>query len=227
MIFSDSMTTRHTLFSLNYRYHTILSLMPQVYMATNQYICSPRLQPAHTQCARCVWLNRQNCYTEYYASMSGGSLTSYCGDGPLIYHYSQLEAPNGVWEKDWKDVGSAWGLGLSLNSGITDGNSAISRLLSQMIPTTTDLDPELPSISEALAVLAGCTLVLSSQSSPFIHCKSPVRVSLSVRDDCDKCCKYNPNSPEMPRKYNCSLYTGKLTRKCTRLELHDTGKNPH
>ena len=110
-----------------------------------------------------------DCYTEYYASMSGGSLTSHCGDHPLAYGKSEPRATNGVWEKDWVSVASEWGNGLSLASGITNGNSAISRLLTQLIPTENALDPGLPSISEGLAVLVGCTLMMSSQGAPFIH----------------------------------------------------------
>ena len=113
-----------------------------------------------------------DCFTEYYASMSGGSLTSKCDDHSLAYSKSRPEARNGFWEKDWKDVASEWGLGLSLGAGISDGDSAIARLLTQLIPETNALDPNLPSISEALAVLAGCTLILSSQGAPFVHCKS-------------------------------------------------------
>lgn len=125
----------------------------------------------YTMCSMRV-AQSPDCFTEYYASKSGGSLTSYCGDDySLAYSKSRPEAPRGVWEKDWKDVASEWGLGLSLNAGIADGDSAIARLLTQLIPQTNALDPNLPSISEALAVLAGCTLILSSQGAPFVHCK--------------------------------------------------------
>ena len=125
----------------------------------------------YTMCSMRV-AQSPDCYTEYHASMSGGSLTSHCDDDSLAYSKSRPEAPNGSWEKDWKDVASEWGLGLSLGAGIADSNSAIARLLTQLIPETNALDPNLPSISEALAVLAGCTLILSSQGAPFVHCKS-------------------------------------------------------
>ena len=129
--------------------------------STNEYtMCSMRVAQS------------PDCYTEYNASMSGGSLTSRCGDHSLAYSKSRPEAPNGFWEKDWKDVASEWGLGLSLNAGISDGDSAIARLLTQLIPVSIALNPNLPSLSEALEVVAGCTLFLSSQGAPFVHCKS-------------------------------------------------------
>ena len=129
-----------------------------------------------------------------------------------------------------KDVASEWGYGLSLNAGITEGKSAISRLLTQFIPTTNALDPNLPSISEALAVLAGCTLVLSSQGSPFVHCKAFHRNLLPLQD-------YSPSRetcrgskplllPFSPPKHVLLLRLKSrdrmLTQNFARLELHDT-----
>ena len=111
-----------------------------------------------------------SCSTEYSASVSGGSLTSHCdADNPLAYIKSEPTAPHGVWNRDWVSVIGEWGLSLSLNAGIVNENGANARLLTQLIPTSESLDTSLPSISEALAVLAGGTLVLSSLDSPFVH----------------------------------------------------------
>ena len=112
------------------------------------------------------------CSTVYHASLSGGTLRAYCDDDPnnnLPYHLSHPEAPVGFVETDWKNIASEWASTLSLNNGITDGKAANARLLMQLIPTTPALDPSLPSIAEALAVLAGCTLLISAQDAPFIH----------------------------------------------------------
>lgn len=111
-----------------------------------------------------------NCSTEYHSSTSGGSLNSNCEvNNRLAYIESVPKATSGIWSADWVNVASEWGMALSLNAGITDGLSANARLLTQLIPTMNTLDPSLPSISEALAVLAGNTLLLSSLDSPFIH----------------------------------------------------------
>ena len=113
------------------------------------------------------------CSTEYHASLSGGSLRAHCiKDDPNNrnpYSNSRPEAPMGFVETDWRNIASEWSNSLSLNSGITDGKAASARLLTQLIPTTPALDPSLPSIAEALAVLAGCTLLISAQDAPFIH----------------------------------------------------------
>lgn len=112
-----------------------------------------------------------NCSTIYRASLSGGSLESQCekANDDLAYSKSDPKATNGVLSSDWINVAISWATSLSLNSGISDGNASNARLLTQLIPTARSLDPSLPSIGEALAVLAGSTLLTSSRDAPFIH----------------------------------------------------------
>ena len=159
--------------------HPIFPILPESYNTVFNYsqiwgqdsvfVLATSATGTYTMCSMRVALS-PNCSTEYSASVSGGSLTSHCDPGnPLAYIRSEPKAPQGVWSQDWVNVVSEWGIGLSLNAGIVNGNGANARLLSQLIPTSTSLDPSLPSISEALAVLAGGTLILSSQDSPFIH----------------------------------------------------------
>jgi len=60
--------------------------------------------------------------------------------------------------------------GLSLSSGLFDGNASNARLLTQFILTASDhgnLSLAHPSAAEALAVLAGCTLLQSATDAPF------------------------------------------------------------
>ena len=119
------------------------------------------------------------CTTRYQASISGGQLTVHCDrDDPensLPYQKSQPDARSGNWAPDWKNIASEWMNALALGTGISDGASSNARILTQLIPEwnsesrAASLSPTLPSIGEALGVLAGCTLLLASQSSPFIH----------------------------------------------------------
>lgn len=112
-----------------------------------------------------------NCSTEYWASSSGGSLSSRCEDenDQLSYHRSDSSATNGVLNGDWINVAIDWAQSISLGSGITDDNASNPRLLSQLIPTSAELNPSLPTIAEALAVLACSTLIMSTKDAPFIH----------------------------------------------------------
>jgi hypothetical protein len=119
------------------------------------------------------------CTTLYQAAISGGKITVHCDeddpDNTLPYKKSFPDAPVGVWTPDWKNIASEWLNSLSLGTGISDGAASNARLLTQLTPEynnethTASLNPFLPSIGEALGVLAGCTLMLSSQWAPFIH----------------------------------------------------------
>ena len=134
------------------------------------YVLAASATGEYTMCSLRVALTPR-CSTRYHASLSRGNLSTHCEDpnDRLMYSKSHADATDGVIEKDWASVAAEWATSLSLGTGISDANASNSRLLSQLIPTGQDLDPSLPSIAEALAVLSGCTLLLSSTDSPFIH----------------------------------------------------------
>ncbi|KAL6720652.1 hypothetical protein ACLMJK_002577 [Lecanora helva] len=150
-------------------YNTVLNAS-SAYGPNSVYLLAATQDKAYTMCSIRAAVT-PSCSTHYHVTVSGAALSVNCEDPEdrLAYRKSVPEAPNGVWEKDWKDVASGWASALSLNAGISDGKASNARLLSQMIPKANRLDPALPSISEALAVLAGNTLLLSSLNSPFIH----------------------------------------------------------
>lgn len=121
-----------------------------------------------------------NCSTQYHAEQSGGHLSVYCDDDPLnTLSYMRSQPHQGdeplltIYSSDWKNIASEWMNSISLSQGIADGNASIARILSQMIPPdnngTMNLLNNMPSIGEALSVLAACTLLLASSMSQFIH----------------------------------------------------------
>jgi len=59
--------------------------------------------------------------------------------------------------------------GLALNDGTVNANGSNARVLTQFVPKTPTLDPSLPSIAEALAVMAGSTLLQSTKDAPFVE----------------------------------------------------------
>ncbi|OAG44754.1 hypothetical protein AYO21_01244 [Fonsecaea monophora] len=119
----------------------------------------------------------RNCTTYYRVAQSGGQLSVECDKSrgnTLPYVHAVKDAPIGDWVADWKDVGSEWLRSLSLTAGVNDANASSARLLSQMIPaysagTPTVLTSNMPTIGEAVAVLAGETALLSSSNAPFVH----------------------------------------------------------
>ncbi|KAJ5158869.1 uncharacterized protein N7500_008520 [Penicillium coprophilum] len=116
------------------------------------------------------------CSTNYSADKSGAFLSTNCQNpsNDLQYDKRQDAFYEGEWNGDWKNIASEWANSVSLNAGITDGAASNARLLMQMMPrydksnSTFTLDPALPSVAEALAVMAGSTLILSSQNAPFV-----------------------------------------------------------
>ena len=167
--FGEKYGRRHPVFSrLPIPYNTVLN-STGMYI-DSIYILATSATGEYTMCSLRGSLTTK-CSTNYHASLSGGMMTVRCEDpqDKLAYINSYPNATEGVIVPDWADLADQWATSLSLNAGITDGAASNARLLSQLIPTKQALDPSLPSIAEALAVLSGCTLLLGSTDSPFIH----------------------------------------------------------
>lgn len=117
------------------------------------------------------------CSTHYEAASSGASLSATCEDKSNTLQHNRYDPSfvEGLWSADWKNVAADWASALSLGSGITASQASTERIIMQMMPSysntsdTYSLNPLLPSVSEALAVMAGCTLILSSQNAPFVQ----------------------------------------------------------
>jgi hypothetical protein len=151
-------------------YNTILN--STVYDADSIYLVAKSPDTAnYTLCSFRSFLY-PNCSTEYDVSgnTGGGTLTSHCED-PNDKEAYALSVPNSPisLSKDWANLAVSWGLALSLNVGSLNANSSTARLLSQFVPIEPSLPFLKPSIAEALAVLIGSTLLLSTTGAPFVH----------------------------------------------------------
>ncbi|OCL08619.1 hypothetical protein AOQ84DRAFT_37209 [Glonium stellatum] len=111
------------------------------------------------------------CSTRYNATGIGGTMEAICEDptDDLAFIKSVPDASNALTNKDWPNIGLDWANSMSLNTGIVDANSSNSKLLMQLMLQQPELNKALPSPAEALAVMAGCTLLMSSQDSPFVE----------------------------------------------------------
>lgn len=117
------------------------------------------------------------CSTLYNAASSGAFLSTKCEDNSNKYQYDTTvkDFHEGIWSADFKNIVGEWASSMSLGSGITGADASIERLVMQMMPShdnatdTYSLNPKLPSIGETLAVMAGSTLILSTQHSPFVQ----------------------------------------------------------
>jgi hypothetical protein len=116
------------------------------------------------------------CSTVYHAAASGGNFSTDCQVGNSVaYGRVARDMPSVVYDPDWKNVALQWATAVNLGDGLVDGQSANARLLTQFIPrfdkntNAFSLDPYLPSIAEALAAMAGSTLLASTMGAPFNH----------------------------------------------------------
>jgi hypothetical protein len=110
-----------------------------------------------------------SCSTQYSVQGSaGGAMRSHCEDhdDPLAFIRGNASRVTTV-SLDWVNVAETAFNALSLNNGVEDGDASNARILTQFMLSKGELDPSLPSPAEALAVMAGSTLLMSSQDSPF------------------------------------------------------------
>lgn len=106
----------------------------------------------------------------YSAAGAGGILENTCEDPNDEIAYSKSVDPHPeTLQPDYRNIISDWALSLSLNSGVSNDNASISRLLTQFVSTAPSFNTTLPSLAEALASLAGCTLLISAESATFRH----------------------------------------------------------
>jgi hypothetical protein len=116
-----------------------------------------------------------HCTTKYHAAESGGTLSVHCDDdqeNTRPYTDVNPGAVPGIYDPNWKDIGAEFLKAGALSHGVSDGNASIARIVTQMTPRwnpddPTTLSPDLPTIGEALAALAGSTTVLSSLHASF------------------------------------------------------------
>ncbi|RAQ67582.1 hypothetical protein COH20_004531 [Aspergillus flavus] len=110
------------------------------------------------------------CSVRYTASASGARFSTDCekSDNPWQFDRFFPDAVDGNWSLDWKNIASEWGNSLSLNAGVNDGRASNARLLMQLTPSGYSLEPDLPSLAEALAVMAGNTLIMGTENATFL-----------------------------------------------------------
>ncbi|GAB7352167.1 hypothetical protein MBLNU459_g2649t2 [Dothideomycetes sp. NU459] len=117
-----------------------------------------------------------HCSTRYNVSSAWATLEAICEDSEdqmqYIHSVTNATTGNATVNLDWVATAQDWSSSLSLDAGLTDGNASIARLLMQLIledeGTGPALSGQLPSPAEALSVMAGCTLLMGTQDSPFV-----------------------------------------------------------
>ncbi|KAI5289197.1 hypothetical protein KEM54_004250 [Ascosphaera aggregata] len=110
------------------------------------------------------------CSTTYHAESSGGELYTTCDEtDELRYKGPSLEEV--VWDLDWANMGNDWSQSVSLSNGVMNTPAANPAVLTHLISNDSSrpLPADRPSIAEALAVMAGSTLLLATQNASLFH----------------------------------------------------------
>lgn len=126
----------------------------------------------YTLCELRSWVTPK-CSTEFDVSgISGAYMRAHCEDASDTNSYAAGSGNNDTgsppWPvTDWRNVAEQWRLSMDLNGGTQNNNASNARILANLILREPRLDPLLPSMSEALAVLASSTLISSSLGSTY------------------------------------------------------------
>lgn len=86
-------------------------------------------------------------------------------------HTMNISDELAVTNTDWRNMAQLWMLSIGLNGGLSNDNTSIARILTQLALTSgsAGLNTTLPSLAEALAALVANTLVTGAIDTPFIH----------------------------------------------------------
>ncbi|KAL4906363.1 hypothetical protein BDW74DRAFT_177377 [Aspergillus multicolor] len=143
----------------------------------------PGRKPEYVLCSLKAHYSPQ-CSTRYKVTPSGSEFSAFCEQGNRARYgalHPSMDRP--IWAPDWRFVAVHWMYGMSLDSGVRNKKSTSSWLLTKLVPTMPSLPPNRPSISEALAVLAGNTLMLSAVNASFAPFANWTRTAASSRVD--------------------------------------------
>ncbi|KAI1085091.1 hypothetical protein F5B20DRAFT_130300 [Whalleya microplaca] len=123
----------------------------------------------YTLCEMRSWVTAK-CSTVFDLSgLSGGRMKAHCEDSSDANAYDRAmdyDTPP-VPSVDWKNMADQWRLSMDLNGGVQNNNASNARIVTNLVLGSPELDPLLPSIAEALAVLASSTLVIGAEDSTY------------------------------------------------------------
>ncbi|KAF3058166.1 hypothetical protein GL218_05874 [Daldinia childiae] len=126
----------------------------------------------YTLCEMRSWVTPK-CSTRFDVSgISGGFMRAHCEDPEDTDSYSAASGNDDVKNPpdpsiDWRNLAEQWRLSMDLNGGVQNNNASNARIMTNFILREAALDPFLPSIAEALAVLSSSTLVAGTLGSTY------------------------------------------------------------
>ena len=112
---------------------------------------------------------RPGCSSQLYQQVSGSRLALNCQpNNPMAYTPTSVNnATSFDSNVEWTSLAGTWGQAISLSAGSTDNYAADNRLLTQIAPQTSQIDPLNPSLAETLATLGASLLTYSTIDAPY------------------------------------------------------------
>ncbi|KAI0965450.1 hypothetical protein F4678DRAFT_332949 [Xylaria arbuscula] len=154
--------------------YNMVTYHPNGYLDAFYVLTKPPLNTLnnYTVCELRSWVTPK-CSTAFDLSgTSGGHMKARCEDpsdkNAYERAYPETKSLAPIPSRDWWNLVNEWQLAIDLNGGSSNSNASNARVLSSLVPGNPELNPLLPSIAEALAVLATSTLVTGSMNSTFM-----------------------------------------------------------
>ncbi|KAK8056648.1 hypothetical protein PG993_001875 [Apiospora rasikravindrae] len=146
-----------------------------VYMSDSLYLVAKapgKLVGDFTICELRSWLAPQ-CSTHFNISgVTGARMEAHCDDKFDTEKYIEAvpDAPlSPNTSTDWRNVADQWRLSMDINGGVQNNNASNARIFTNLILKDPALSTTLPSMAEAISVLASSTLIVGSKQSTFQH----------------------------------------------------------
>ncbi|KAK8089448.1 hypothetical protein PG997_004409 [Apiospora hydei] len=146
-----------------------------VYMSDSIYLVAKapgKVVGDFTICELRSWLTPQ-CATHFNISgVTGARMVAHC-DGEQDTYKDMYGVPSGPispnMSTDWRNVADQWRLSMDINGGVQNNNASNARIFTNLILREPALSTTLPSMAEAISVLASSTLIVGSKQSTFQH----------------------------------------------------------
>ncbi|KAK8049203.1 hypothetical protein PG994_010933 [Apiospora phragmitis] len=146
-----------------------------VYMSDSIYIVAKAPQTVvgdFTICELRSWLSPQ-CSTHFNISgITGAKMEAHCddpGDTEAYSHFNRDAPLYPAPSTDWRNAADQWRLSMDINGGVQNNNASNARIFTNLILGEPALNKSLPSMAEAISVLASSTLIVGSKQSTFQH----------------------------------------------------------
>ncbi|KAK7951812.1 uncharacterized protein PG986_007540 [Apiospora aurea] len=146
-----------------------------VYMSDSIYLVAKapgKVVGDFTICELRSWLAPQ-CSTHFNISgVTGASMEAHCDDkfDTEKYIHAVPDAPlSPNTSTDWRNVADQWRLSMDINGGVQNNNASNARIFTNLVLREPALSTTLPSMAEAISVLASSTLIVGSKQSTFRH----------------------------------------------------------